>query len=102
MKVIHYVVVAVLVLGACYYLWLRPPSLNPIADSRAAEALTLVQNNRALGYPTILQAMTEHVRSMADRNQVARLGEWRVEQVEGDQYEIRGWVRGKGAAGQWF
>ena len=102
MKIIHYVVVAVLVLGACYYLWLRPPSFNPIADSRAAEALTLVQHNRAQGYPTILQAMTEHVRSMADRNQVARLGEWRVKQLEGDRYEIRVWLRDQGATGQWF
>ena len=92
----------VLVLGACYYLWLRPPSINPIADSRAAEALTLVQNHRAQGYPTILQAMTEHVRSMADHNQVARLGEWRVKQVEGDQYEIRVWMRDQGSTGPWF
>ncbi len=102
MKIIHYAVMVVLVLGACYYLWLRPPSINPIADSRAAEALILVQNHRAQGYPTILQAMTEHVRSMADRNQVARLGEWRVKQVEGDQYEIRVWMRDQGATGQWF
>ena len=92
----------VLVMGACYYLWLRPPSINPIADSRAAEALILVQNHRAQGYPTILQAMAEHVRSMADRNQVARLGEWRVKQVEGDQYEIRVWMRDQGLTGQWF
>ena len=102
MKIIHYAVMAVLVLGACYYLWMRPPSFTPIADSRAAEALTLVQNHRAQGYPTILQAMTEHVRSMADRNQVARLGEWRVKQVEGDRYEIRVWMRDQGATGQWF
>jgi hypothetical protein len=101
-KIIHYAVMAVLVLGALYYLWLKPPSLNPIADSRAAEALALVQTHRAQGYPTILQAMTEHVRSMSERNQVARLGEWRVKQVEGDQYEIRVWLRDQGATGQWF
>ena len=102
MKIIHYAVVTVLVLGALYYLWMKPPSLNPIADSRAAEALALVQTHRAQGYPTILQAMTEHVRSMSERNQVARLGEWRVKQVEGDQYEIRVWLRDQGATGQWF
>ena len=101
-KIIHYVVVAVLVLGACYYLWMRPPSLNPIADSRAAEALTLVQHHRAQGYPTILQAMTEHVRSTSERNRVSRLGEWRVKQVEGDLYEIRVWLRDQGETGQWF
>jgi hypothetical protein len=101
-KIIHYAVVAVLVLGVLYYLWMKPPSLNPIADSRAAEALALVQNHRAQGHPTILQAMTEHVRSMSERNRVARLGEWRVKQVEGSQYEIRVWLRDQGATGQWF
>ena len=102
MKIIHYAVIAVLVLGVFYYLWIKPPSLNPIADSRAAEALTLVQSHRAQGYPTILQAMTEHVRSMNERNRGARLGEWRVKQLEGDQYEIRVWMRDQGTTGQWF
>jgi len=101
-KIIHYAVIAVLVLGVLYYLWLKPPSLNPIADSRAAEALTLVQTHRAQGYPTILQAMTEHVRSMNERNRGARLGEWRVKQLEGEQYEIRVQLRDQGATGQWF
>ena len=102
MKIIHYAVVAVLVLGVLYYLWMKPPSLNPMADRRAAEALAMVQTHRALGYPTILQAMTEHVRSMSERNRVARLGEWRVKQVEGDLYEIRVQLRDQGATGQWF
>lgn len=102
MKIIHYAVVAVLVLGVLYYLWMKPPSLNPILDSRAAEALTLVQSHRAQGYPTILQAMTEHVRSMSERKRVARLGEWRVKHVEGDQYEIRVQLRDQGVTGQWF
>ncbi len=102
MKIIHYAVVAVLILGAGYYLWMKPPSLNPIPDSRAAEALALVQSHQAQGYPTILQAMTEHVRSMSERNQVARLGEWRVKHVEGSQYEIRVWLRDQGTTGQWF
>jgi hypothetical protein len=101
-KIILYAVVAVLVLGMLYYLWTKPPSVNPITDSRAAEALALVQTHRAQGYPTILQAMTEHVRSMSERNRVARLGEWRVKQVEGDLYEIRVWLRDQGATGQWF
>jgi hypothetical protein len=101
-KIIHYAVVAVLVLGTLYYFWVKPPSLNPIADRRSAEALAMVQTHRAQGYPTILQAMTEHVRSMSDRNRVARLGEWRVKQVEGDQYEIRIQVRDQGTTGQWF
>lgn len=101
-KIVHYSVVAVLALGALYYFWMKPPSLNPMADSRAAEALALVQTHRAQGYPTILQAMTEHVRSMSERNRVARLGEWRVKQVEGDMYEVRVQLRDQGLTGQWF
>jgi len=101
-KIIRYAVMAVLVLGAMYYVWLLPPSPIPIVDSRAAEALELVQNNRAIGYPTILQAMTEHVRTMRERNLAARLGEWRVKQVEGDLYEIRVQLRDQGVTGQWF
>jgi len=101
-KIVHYAVVVVLLLGALYYLWMKPPSLNPMADSRAAEALALVQTHRALGYPTILQAMTEHVRSMSERNRVARLGKWRVQQVEGDLYEVRIQLRDQGVSGQWF
>ena len=102
MKIIHYAVVAVLVLGALYYLWMKPPSLNPATDRRTAEALALVQTHRAQGYPTILQAMTEHVRSMSERNRVARLGEWRVKQLEGDLYEVRILLRDQGVTGQWF
>jgi len=101
-KIISSAVVAVLVLGALYYVWMKPPSMNPIVDRRAAEALALVQTHQAQGYPTILQAMTEHVRSMSERNRVARLGEWRVKQVEGDLYEIRIQLRDQGVTGQWF
>lgn len=101
-KIIHYAAVAVLVLGVLYYLWMKPPSVNPVVDGRSAEALAMVQTYRALGYPTILQAMTEHVRSMKERNRVSRLGEWRVKQVEGDLYEIRVQLRDQGTTGQWF
>ena len=101
-KIVRYAGMAVLVLGAMYYVWLQPPSLTPIVDSRAAEALELVQRHRAIGYPTILQAMTEHVRTMRERNLAARLGEWRVKQVEGDLYEIRVQLRDQGVTGQWF
>jgi hypothetical protein len=102
MKIISYAVMAVLVLAALYYLSMKPPSMNPMVDRRTAEALALVQTHRALGYPTILQAMTEHVRSMSERNRVARLGEWRVKQLEGDLYEIRIQLRDQGETGQWF
>lgn len=101
-SIAHYVVVALLVIGGLYYVWSRPPSLNPMADKRAAEALALVQTHRALGAPTILQAMNEHVRSMKERGQGVRLGEWRVKQVEGDLYEIRVQLRDQSLTGQWF
>jgi hypothetical protein len=101
-KILRYAALALLVSGVFYYLWLKPPSLNPVADSRGAEALALVQHHRAQGYPTILDALTEHVRSMSERNRVARLGEWRVKQLEGDLYEIRIQLRDQGATGQWF
>ena len=97
-----YAVVVALVLGVLSYLWTKPPSLNPMADKRAAEALALVQTHRALGFPTILQAMNEHVRSMKERGQGVRLGEWRVKQVEADIYEIRVQLRDQGVSGQWF
>jgi len=101
-KIVHYAAVAVLLLGAVYYLWMQPPSLKPVVEGRATEALTMVQTHQAIGYPTILQAMTEHVRSMNERNRGARLGEWRVKQMEGDVYEIRVQLRDQGATGQWF
>jgi len=101
-KLLLYAAVVMLVSGLLYYLWMKPPSPNPLADGPAAEALALVQAHRAQGYPTILQAMVEHVRSMSERNRVARLGEWRVKQVEGDLYEIRIQLRDQGVNGQWF
>ena len=101
-KIIHYVVVAVLVVGTIYYVWTKPPTVNPMIDRRGADALAMVQTHRAQGYPTILQAMTEHVRSMKDRGLNARLGEWRVKQVDGDLYEVRVQLRDQGKTGQWF
>lgn len=101
-RIVHYAVVVLLAIGGLYYVWSQPPSLNPMADRRAAEALALVQTHRALGAPTILQAMNEHVRSMKERGQGVRLGEWRVKQVEGDLYEIRVQLRDQSLTGQWF
>ena len=102
MKIIHYAAVAVLVLGVLYYLWMKPPVASLVLNGRAAEDLAMVQTHRAIGYPTMLQAMTEHVRSMSERDRVSRLGEWRVKQVEGDLYEIRVQLRDQGVTGQWF
>jgi hypothetical protein len=90
------------VLGGLYYVYTKPPTLDPVIDKQAAEALALVQTHRAIGHPTILQAMNEHVRSMKERGQGVRLGEWRVRQVEGDLYEVRVQLRDQSVSGQWF
>ncbi|HEY6085696.1 MAG TPA: hypothetical protein VIU63_09890, partial [Nitrospira sp.] len=87
-KILHYAAFGILLLGVLYFIWAKPPTINPMLDRRGADALALVQTHRAIGYPTILQAMTEHVRSMKERGLNARLGEWRVKQVDGDLYEI--------------
>ena len=100
--VIHYAVVAVLLVGGLYYAWTTLPSTTPSRDSRETEALALVQSHQAIGHPTILTAMNEHVRTMKDRGQGVRLGEWRVKHVEGDIYEIRVQLRDQGVRGQWF
>lgn len=99
---IRYAVAAVLLVGGLYYAWITLPSTTPSRDKREAEALTLVQSHPAIGHPTILQAMNEHVRIMKDRGQGVRLGEWRVKHVEGDIYEIRVQLRDQGVRGQWF
>jgi hypothetical protein len=99
---LHYAVLAVLLLGGLYYAWTTLPSTTSSRDKREAEALALVQSHPAIGHPTILQAMNEHVRSMKDRGQGVRLGEWRVKHVEGDIYEIRVQLRDQGVRGQWF
>jgi len=101
-KILHYAAFGILAFGALYFIWTKPPTINPMLDRRGADALALVQTHRAIGYPTILQAMTEHVRSMKERGLNARLGEWRVKQVDGDLYEIRVQLRDQGVGGQWF
>lgn len=99
---IHYGVVALLLLGGLYYAWTTLPSTTPARGAREAEALDLVQNHPAIGYPSILAAMNEHVRTMKARGQGVRLGEWRVKHVEGDIFEIRVQLRDQGVRGQWF
>lgn len=101
-QVIQYAVVAVLLLGGLYYAWVTLPSTTPSKTTREAEALALVQNHPAIGFPSILDAMNEHVRSMKARGQGVRLGEWRVKQVEGQIYEIRVQLRDQSVRGQWF
>jgi hypothetical protein len=102
-RVIQVVAVSVLILGALYYAWMGLPRFNKVTlDERQIEALTLVQSSPAIGAATILEAMNAHVRSMKDRGQGVRLGEWRVAHVEGDIYEIRVQLRDQSVRGQWF
>jgi hypothetical protein len=89
-------------LGALYYAWTTLPSVTLSRDPQEVEALALVQNHPAIGYPTIAQAMEDHVHAMKARGQGVRLGEWRVKHVEGDIFEIRIQLRDQGVRGQWF
>jgi hypothetical protein len=102
-RVIQVIAVSALILGALYYAWTGLPRFNQVTmDERQVEALTLVQSSPAIGAATILEAMNAHVRSMKDRGQGVRLGEWRVAHVEGDIYEIRVQLRDQSVRGQWF
>ena len=93
--------VGVLLLGGLLYWLLKPPSLNPLTDPQAAEALALVQTHRAAGYPTILQAFNERLRIQQQRQLGVRLGDWRVLKLDGDRYEVRINLREQGT-NQWF
>jgi hypothetical protein len=106
-RIVHFVVVAIIVVGGLYYIWAGMPAFNKMKntetrDEREAEALALVQSHPAIGASTILEAMNEHVRSMKERGQGVRLGEWRVKLVENDIYEIRVQQRDQSVSGQWF
>lgn len=98
---LHYAGAGVLLLGALCYWYLKSPSVNPMADPMAAEAMALVQTHRAQRAPTLRQAITDRVQAMAARGQGVRLGEWRVEHQQGDIFLVRIWVREQGTR-QWF
>ncbi|MCP9455485.1 MAG: hypothetical protein NNA18_05175 [Nitrospira sp.] len=101
-RVLQLIVTLVLVSGGMFYVWTGLPRTSLSLDPQAAEALAMVQSYPAIGGGTILQAMNEHVRSMKERGQGVRLGEWRVQRVEDDIYEIRVQLRDQGVRGQWF
>jgi len=105
-RIIHFVVMALMVMGGLYYIWSGMPAsdkqMDEQRDEQEMEALTLVQSHPAIGAPTILEAMTVHVDSMKARGQGVRLGEWRVKHVERDIYEIRVQLRDQSVTGQWF
>jgi len=100
-KLLHYLVVGLLLLGGLAYWLLKPPTLNPMADAQAAEAMALVQTHKAQRAPTLRQALTDRVQAIAARGQGVRLGEWRVEQEQGDLYLVKIYLREQGTT-QWF
>jgi len=101
-RIIHIVVMVVIVVGGLSYVWTGLPVSDEPRDEREVKALSLVQSHPAIGAPTILAAMTAHVDSMKARGQGVRLGEWRVQHVEHDIYEIRVQLRDQSVSGQWF
>lgn len=103
-KWIHYLAVGLLVAGGLAYWVLKPPTLNPMADPRAAEAMALVQTHRARNAPTLLQALTDRVERIVARGQGVKLGEWTVEpQKKRDNvYLVKVFVREEGTREQWF
>lgn len=100
-RTIHYLVIGLLLGGGFMYWALKPASLNPMADARAAEAMALVQTHRAQRAPTLRQAITDRVQVMKARGQGVRTGEWRVVQEQGDRYLVSITVREQGTK-QWF
>lgn len=101
-RYLHYGALALLLIGGGAWWALKPPTLNPMADPRAAEAMALVQTHRALGAPTLLQAITEHVRMVADQDRGVRLGEWSVKHLGGDRYMVAVTMREQSTTKQWF
>lgn len=99
---LHYGALALLLLGGGAWWALKPATLNPMADPRAAEAMALVQTHRALGAPTLLQALNEHVRLVAEQDRAVRIGEWTVKHLGGDQYMISVTMREQSTTKQWF
>ena len=100
-RVLHYLIGTLLVVGGVAYWALKPPTLNPMADSQAAEAMALVQTHRAEHAPTLRQALTDRAQGMEKRGIGVRLGEWTVEHQQGDLYLVKVFIREQGTK-QWF
>ena len=104
-KALHYLAVGLLIAGGLAYWALKPPTANPMADPRAAEAMALVQTHRAKEAPTLRQALTDRVQGMAARGKGVRMGEWTVEKKRDDLYVVKVFVREEGSQGgglRWF
>jgi hypothetical protein len=100
-KILHYAVIALLVVGGLAYWMLKPRSLNPMADRRSAEVMALVQTHRAQGAPTLRQAVDERAQALRAHGKGVRVGEWRVEQEAPEAYLVRIIIREEGST-TWF
>lgn len=98
-KIIHYVVFGLLVVGAVAYIVLRP--LDPMSNPEAAEAMALVQTHRAQQSPTIRQAISERVKGLSDKGKGVNLREWRVEREPSGTYLVRVSIREQVSV-EWF
>jgi hypothetical protein len=92
-KLIHYAVVILLLGGGLAYWMFTPPSVNPLSDPLAAEAMALVQTHRAQQSPTIRQAINERVKGLSDKGKGVNLREWRVEREPSGTYLVRVSIR---------
>jgi hypothetical protein len=99
---LHYGALALLLAGGAAWWALKPATINPMADPRAAEAMALVQTHRALGAPTLLQAINEHVRLVQSQDRAVRIGEWTVKHLGGDRYMVAVTMREQSSTKQWF
>lgn len=98
----HYGALALLLIGGVAWWALKPATLNPMADPRAAQAMALVQTHRALGATTLLQAINEHVRLVEAQDRAVRIGEWTVKHLGGDRYMVSVTMREQSSTKQWF
>ncbi len=100
---IHVAIVVLIAAGGLWYWFAKGASINPLADPAAAEAMALVQTHPAKHAPTVLQAVNDRVKSMKERGQGVRLGEWRVEKDgdRPDRYLVKTYIREQGFK-DWF
>lgn len=100
-RLLHYAAVILLLGGGLLYWTTKPPTVNPMADPAAAEAMALVQTHRAKQAPTLRQALTDRVQAIAARGQGVRMGDWTVQKQQADLYLVKVFVREEGSR-QWF
>lgn len=100
-RYLHYAAAGLLLAGGLLYWAMKPPTVNPLADPQAAEAMALVQTHRAKQAPTLRQALTDRVQAIAARGQGVRMGEWTVQKQRDDVYVVKVFVREEGSR-QWF